>query len=365
MSRAIRYLGTLAALVTLAGCGGNAPKAKYTIAVIPKGLTHEFWQSVNRGAEQAAKDSTEQGISTKVVWDGPRKEDDAKEQIDIIKINLSKRINGMVLAPQHSETMLGPVEGAVKQGVPVVVIDSGLQNEDAIVKYIATDNYHGGELAAENLLRILREDGKTAPKIVLLRYQTGSESTDRREEGFIKVIEDEIKKQKDAGAAETITWLSKDQYAGATKTSAIEVASPLINGLRDKGIDGIFAPNESSAAGMLQVLRSQKLNKKVRFVGFDSSDELLQGLEAGDVDGLIIQDPYRMGYLGVWTIVQYLEGFDVTEPPSKEHPNGKYLSTGEVFLTKANLNEPAMRERIDPEFQLKRKIQPNPFTKKR
>ncbi len=116
---------------------------------------------------------------------------------------------------------------------------------------------------------------------------------------------------------------------------------------------------------MLQVLRSQKLNKKVHFVGFDSSDELLQGLEQGDIDGLVIQDPYRMGYLGVWTLVQYLEGFDVTEPPTREHPQGKYQSTGESFLTKANMADAEMREKFDPDLQKQRTIQPAAFRKKR
>jgi ribose transport system substrate-binding protein len=369
MSRASWFSLAITVCLASCGCGGGTgqPKAKYRIAVIPKGLTHEFWQSVDRGAKQAALDLTDQGTPTEELWDGPRTEDDAKNQNDIIKVNLSKNVNGIVLAPQHSETMVAPVEAAVKQNTPVVVIDSGLANEEVIVKYIATNNYHGGQLAAENLLRLLREDGKTGPKLVLLRYQTGSESTDRREQGFIDVVEAEIKKQVHAGVPEEsrIRWLSKDKFSGATKNSAMETAGPLINSLRDQGIDGIFAPNESSAAGMLQVLRNQKLNKKVRFVGFDSSDELLQGLEEGDIDGLVIQDPYRMGYLGVWTLVQYLEGYDVAEPMTPEHPNGKYLSTGESFLTKANRSERELREKIEPELQKQRRIQPMPFAKKR
>ena len=154
MLRGRHSLLALAVCLASCGCGGgNQQKAKYRIAVIPKGLTHEFWQSVDRGAKQAALDLTNQGVSTEVLWDGPRKEDDAKEQNDIVKVNLSKKVNGIVLAPQHSETMIAPVEAAVKQNAPVVVIDSGLANEDIIVKYIATNNYHGGWLAAENLLR--------------------------------------------------------------------------------------------------------------------------------------------------------------------------------------------------------------------
>jgi ribose transport system substrate-binding protein len=340
------------------GCGDSQPQAKYKIAVIPKGLTHEFWQSVHRGAEQAGKDLTDHGISTQIIWDGPRKEDDAQNQIEIIQLNLSNNINGLVLAPQHSKTMVAPVERAVDQGVPVVVIDSGLSKQDMIVKYIATDNKHGGELAAEHLLKVLRDEGKTAPKLILLRYAVGSESTEQREKGFVEYVNKEIEKQKMEGTP-TITWLSNKEYAGATKDSAIAKAIPLLNSYRDQGIDGIFAPNESSAAGMLQALRTQDLNKKIHFVGFDSSGPLLQALEDGDIDGLVVQDPYKMGYLGVWTLVQYLEGYDVA-------PDGqKTQSTGEHLVTKAILKDKSTRELFEPELQKDRTIKPEPYTKKR
>ncbi|MFL5242879.1 MAG: substrate-binding domain-containing protein [Gemmataceae bacterium] len=358
MVRAFRLALAVAVCLASCGCGGtNKQSYKYKIAVIPKGLTHEFWQSVHRGAEQAAKDLTDQGISTQIVWDGPRKEDDAKEQIDIIKLNLSNKINGLVLAPQHSETMIASVEEAQQQGVPVVIIDSGLNNPDAYIKYVATNNYHGGELAAEHLLKILRDDGNKAPKLVLLRYQTGSESTDQREKGFIDYVEKA--KEKDQPG---ITWLSKDDYyAGATKDSAMKAAATLLDSLRDKGIDGIFAPNESSASGLLQVLRSQKerLPKKVRFVGFDSSVPLLEALEDGEIDGLVVQDPYRMGYLGLWTNVQYLEGFNVA-------PDGnKVQSTGEHLITKTNLKDKSTQELFDEALQLQRKITLPDYSKKR
>jgi len=340
------------------GCGDNQPAAKYKIAVIPKGLTHEFWQSVHRGAEQAGTDSTEQGIPTQILWDGPRKEDDAQNQIEIIQLNLSNNINGLVLAPQHSKTMVAPVERAIEQGVPVVVIDSGLAKQDMIVKYIATNNYHGGELAAEHLLKVLRDDGKASPKLILLRYAVGSESTEKREEGFVNYVNKQIEKQNQTGQP-TITWLSNDQYAGATKDAALAKALPLLNSYRDQGIDGIFAPNESSAAGMLQALRTQDLNKKVRFVGFDSSGPLLSALYDGDIDGLVVQDPYKMGYLGVWTLVQYLEGYDVAADGEKTQ------STGEHLITKANLKDKTTRELFESEMQQKRTIKPDPFTKKR
>jgi ribose transport system substrate-binding protein len=338
----------------LAGCGGSSKQEyKYRIAVIPKGLTHEFWQSIERGAKRAGEDLSGKGISTQILWDGPLKENDTLEQISIIDRNIAKGVSGIVLAPQHSETMVAPVERAVKEGIPVLIIDSGLKNQEIIVQYVATNNYHGGELAAEHLLKVLADQGKPTPRLVLFRYQPGSESTDQREKGFEDVVNRTIEEQQKNGKP-TITWLSKDQFAGATKDTARRAAEPLLSSLRDKGIDGMFAPNESSASGTVDALRSLGLNKQLRLVGFDSSAPLLQALRDDDIDGLILQDPYRMGYLGVWNLVQHLEGYKI---------DPMVMSTGEYVVTKDNLDDPKTRELFDPELQKQRKIEPPAFSK--
>ncbi len=352
------YLGLAAILcLALAGCTGQKKNYKYRISVIPKGMTHEFWQSIERGARRAAEDLQEQGIVVEIDWDGPRTESDAQAQIDIVHRKIADRVSGIVLAPQHSQTMVPPVESAVHKGIPVVIIDSGLDNQDIIVKYVATDNYRGGRLAAEHLLQVLREQGKTAPKLVLFRYQPGSESTEQREKGFEDVVSGVIEDQKKEGLP-TITWLLNNQYAGATTDSALKAATPLLNSLQAESIDGIFAPNESSATGMVRALQSLRLNQKVRLVGFDSSPPLLQAVADGDIDGLIVQDPYKMGYLGVWTLVQHLEGYDMAA-------DGKSLSTGEYVLTKENRDAPSTRERFDPDLQKDRQIQLPSLPKKK
>jgi ribose transport system substrate-binding protein len=336
--------------LALLGCGGPKTQYKYRIAVIPKGLTHQFWQSIHRGADQAAADLAKQGIAVEIIWTGPRTEDDAQAQITLVEQQIASGVNGIVLAPQHSTQMVPAVQSARAKNIPVVIIDSGLDDRDIFVKYVATNNYHGGELAAEQLLNALKNEGKTAPKLILFRYKTGSESTDQREKGFEDYVNRVIEEQKNKGEP-TITWLSTNKYAGATTDSALTAATPLLNGLKDQGIDGIFAPNESSATGMLKALQSLGLNKKVRFVGFDSSEPLLQAVQEGDIDALIVQDPYRMGYLGVRTLVQHLEVENVTADGKKD------LSTGEYPITKANLDAVATRELFDPELQKKRTIQ--------
>ncbi len=342
------------------GCSGTKQDFKYRIAVIPKGMTHDFWQSIHRGAQRAGDDlRAQKNLAVEVRWDGPLKENDTQEQINIINRNLTGRVSGLVLAPQHSEAMVAPVQRATNENIPVLVIDSGLAPEGMklAVKYIATDNYNGGRLAAQHLVKVLREQGKSAPHLILFRYQVGSESTEQREKGFVDYVNSVIEEQKKAGQP-TITWLSTDKYAGATMDSAQKEASPLLNNLRDKGIDGIFAPNESSATGMLNALRSLQLNGKVRLVGFDSGAPLVDGIHAGDVEALVLQDPYRMGYLGVWTLVHHLEGYDVT-------PDGKKnQDTGEIVVTRADIDANSTRELFDADLQAQRKIEVPVFPKK-
>jgi ribose transport system substrate-binding protein len=363
MFRWICLVGWILASLASAGC--QRVPADYRIAVIPKGMTHEFWQSIHRGAVRAADDlRASDGINVEIIWDGPLRERDALAQIRIVDRQVSKRVDGIVIAPQHSQTMVAPVKRAVEQGIPVVVIDSGLEHSELTVKYVATDNRNGGRLAAKRLLLTLRAEGKMAPKVVLFRYAIGSESTEQRENGFLDVIREEAARQTAAGE-KPVELASDSKYAGATKDSAMREASPLLNQFRDAAgnptIDGIFCCNESSAAGMLDSLRSLELERKVKLVGFDAGEPLMQAVADGTIDALILQDPYRMGYLGTWTLVQYL-------PPRNNevvtHPDPHYLSTGEFVITKENVQSEQTLGLYDKDAQARRKIELPPLRKR-
>ncbi len=347
MPRSVYYL-LAAALPLVFGCGG--PQEQFTIVVIPKGLTHEHWQSVHRGAERCAADLlAEEGISVRVVFDGPLRERDAIEQIRIVDRRVATGASGIVLAPQHSHTMTACVKRAARAGVPVVIIDSGLAETDSYVKYVATDNYHGGCLAAEHLIAELKKRGKTQPKLILFRYAVGSEATEQREKGF----EDTAKR-----ICPDAVWLSTDKYAGATRDSAMREAGPLILQFKDQ-VDGIFAPNESSAVGLTDVLQSQGLNKKVLVMGFDASKPLLQAIQTGDIVGSILQDPYRMGYLSTWCCVRYLLGEDVNTGGTDMS-----LSTGEFVITRENVTADSTLGLFDEKYQARRTIDKPRFPKR-
>jgi len=348
MTSLLRYLA-LALCPFAFGCGSRNPD-ELTIVVIPKGMTHEHWQSVRRGAERCAADLfADEGIRVRIIFDGPLRERDAMEQIRIMDRRVATGADGIVLAPQHSQTMTACVKRTAQTGVPVVLIDSGLVDTEHIVKYVATDNYNGGCLAAHHLLKVLREQGITKPRLVLFRYAVGSQSTEQREQGF----EDTVNKE-----CPDVVWVSRDKYAGSTRDSAMREAGPLIHQFGDQ-MDAIFAPNESSASGTIDVLRSQGLNKKILVMAFDASKPLLHSIREGDAVGSILQDPYRMGYLSTWCCVRYVLGEDVNAGRTNMD-----LGTGETVVTRENVDTETTLGLFDPAVQAKRVIEKPRFPKR-
>jgi len=302
--------------------GSGSSGKQLTIAVIPKGSTHEYWKSVHQGAEQAAKE-----LGVNIIFKGPLKEDDRDSQVTEVDDFVTKHVDGIVLAPLDEHALVGPVNEATGAGIPVLIIDSALDGGKT-VSFVATDNEKGGEMAGDYLGKILNGKGK----VVMLRYEAGSASTEAREAGFLKAI----------AKYKGITIVSDNQHGGATVDSAQTASESLLAPYRQAngslGIDGIFCPNESTASGMLLVLEQNNWAGKVKFVGFDSSDQLIKGLKAGHIDGLIVQNPVKMGYLGVKMLVDSIHGKTVDA----------HVDTGATLVTPQNMTQPDIAKLIAP-----------------
>src|SRR5271170_2597130 len=163
--RPLLCLALCAGLLSFAGCGKPPEEKSFVIAVIPKGTTHEFWKAVHAGAIKAQREFEGQGVKLDVLWKGPLREDDRDQQIQVVENFTSRHVSGMVLAPLDSQALANPVASAAQSGIPVVVIDSALKS-DKIVSFVATDNFHGGQLAGERLGQLLGGKGN----VILFRY---------------------------------------------------------------------------------------------------------------------------------------------------------------------------------------------------
>jgi ribose transport system substrate-binding protein len=302
--------GTLASVVA-------GPK-RQRIAVIPKGTTHVFWKSVERGARDAGRD-----LDVDIIWKGPLKENDRAQQIQVVQQFISQNVDAIALAPLDFKALVRPVKSAAARNIPVVIYDSALDGEPGkdFLSFVATNNKQGGRLGGAQLAKLL--DGKG--KVVLLRYLVGSASTDNREKGFLEAV----------GKHEDIEITVDNRYAGATAGEAKTQALNLIGRLRKA--DGVFCPNESSTMGMLLALRQEGLAGKIKFVGFDASPPLVKALAKGEIHALVVQNPRKMGYTAVETLVKHLNGQTV-EP---------VIDTGVVVVTRENMNDPDIKPLIE------------------
>lgn len=314
----------LCALVVWMSATSALAQKPFTIAVIPKGTTHEFWKAVHAGAIKAQRELAEKNVKTELIWKGPLREDDRDQQIQVVENFMVRRVDGLVLAPLDSKALVAPVTAASRAKIPVVIFDSDLQ-WDQHVSFVATDNYKGGVMAADHLAKLLNGKGK----VILLRLQVGSASTEARESGFLDTIK---KKHPD------IEIISSDQYGGPTRETAYQAAQNLLNRY-GREVNGIFCPNETTTIGMTKALRDiGKAGGVVKMVGFDSGTQSVLDLKRGDLQGLVVQNPMLMGYLGVMTLVKHLQGEKVE----------KRIDTGVVLATPENMEQPEIKNLLHP-----------------
>ena len=314
----IALLAVVSAAISVLGGAARGQK-ELTIAVIPKGTTHEFWKSIHAGAVKASRE-----LGVEIIWKGPTKEEDREQQIKVVENFIARGVDGIVLAPLDDRALVPAVRDAVARNIPVVIIDSGLKYDD-YVSFVATDNYKGGVLGARHLGKLLGGTGK----VILLRCHEGSASTTLREAGFLDTLAKEFP---------DIEVVSSNQYGGASTELAYKKSEGLL--LRFPEVDGIFCPNESTTFGMLLALRSVGRAGKVKFVGFDSSDKLAKALRAGEIHGLVLQHPFDMCYTAVKTMVQHLRGRKVK----------KRIDTGCEVITPDNMDQPRQKELLTPDL---------------
>jgi ribose transport system substrate-binding protein len=310
--------------MVLAGCGGASGPERLTIAVIPKGTSHVFWQSIHAGARQAARE-----LDVDITWRGPLREDDRDAQVAEVENAVARRASGIALAPLDEAALVAPVLNARRGGVPVVIFDSGLKGGE-FVSFVATDNDKGGALAGEHMAALLGRRGK----VILLRYAEGHDSTTRREAGFLSAL----------AAHPEIQIVSSNQHVGADVEGAYKRAEALLSRFRTADgrleVGGLFAPNESSAFAVMRVLKDNGWAGHVRFIGFDASEGLVAGLRDRTIDALIVQDPVRMGYLSVKTLVSHLRGEAVDAR----------IDTGVHLVTRDILDRPDVKALVQPDL---------------
>jgi ribose transport system substrate-binding protein len=312
-----KIAGALLIVPLLLAAGACNRQQKKRIAVIPKGRAHLFWQSVHAGAVAASRDT---GVD--IIWNGPTSETDFTGQLQIIEAMINQRVDAICLAPIDKTVMTNVVDRAMREKIPVVIFDSGIDTSN-FISLVATDNYRAGQMAAERMSKILNGKGTVA----IVAVQPGAASTMAREQGF----EETVRK-----SFPGIQIVDK-RYGWADFAKSLTVAENMLTA--HTGLDGMFASNESSAVGAAQALKARK--SKVQLVGFDWSPTLLDDLRSGLVDSLVVQDPFRMGYEAVKSAVGYLNG----QAPAKIN------NLPPRVVTRENLDDPEIQKQLNPDLE--------------
>jgi ribose transport system substrate-binding protein len=321
-------LTTIIALSTLAACNSGLKEQtdservgkKLQIAVIPKGTTHSFWKSIHAGAEKAAQE-----LDIDVLWEELPEEDDRQVQIRSVQNFVNQGVNGIVLAPVDHQALVTPVYEAIKRDIPVVIIDSELDSND-FSSFVATDNKLGGRLCGKRLAELLQGKGK----VLMLHCSENATSTLAREKGFMEAI-------KEYGPA--IELVSTHQYTGVTLEKAFQNSQQLLK--QFSTVNGIFTPTELTTQGMLKALQAAGQTKQVKFVGFDINPTLLTGLQNNEIHGLAVQNPFKIGYESVKTVVAVI----------KKQPFDKRIDTGVMLVTAENMDDPQTKELLNPDLK--------------
>lgn len=326
ISRTLRpRLGLVLAVALVAasmsGCRGRSAKV---VAVIPKSTAHVFWVSVEAGARAAA---AEYGLE--LVWNGPPTESDIARQIQILDSMIARRVDGIAIAACERKALVDPVERAVAAGIPVTVFDSGIDST-RYMSFIATDNVEAGRIAARELAGMLAGRGKVA----MILHAPGSFSTMDREQGFEEVMAREFP---------GITIVAR-QFAMSDRARAMAAAENILTAHPDLG--GLFASTEPSASGIALALKSRNLAGRIRFVGFDWSEAMLEDLRAGVLDAIVVQDPFRMGFEAVKSLAEKIEG---REPPKRLDLPARLVRAADLELPEVKaLLAPDPRKRRHP-----------------
>lgn len=324
-----RILGLLL-LIALAGCGAQSRQdakrvrgadEKIVIAVVPKATSHEFWKSVHAGALRGAD-----AANVEIIWKGPITESDREQQINVVQDFITQGVDGICLAPLDSQALVGVVNEAIRADIPTLIFDSGLDGEVPIVSFVATDNYHAGQLAGRRLGELLGGKGR----VIVLRYAPGSQSSELRENGCLDVLAKEFP---------NIEIVSSNQYAGDTADKSLVKSQQLLLEFGER-VDGVFTPTQHVSTGMLKALDEQGLAGKVKFVGVDAGPELVVALKAGKMHGIVLQDPVHMAELAVTSMAAHLRG-------EKIEPR---IATGETLATPDNMDQDDIKRLLNPEL---------------
>ena len=314
-----------------------------SISIIGRGSSSAYWKAVQEGAKQAVADiNTNLGYKgndkVKLVYSAPETENDVDDQVNILDEELARYPVAVGIAAVDSGACEVQFDLAAENGIPIVAFDSGTDYQN-IVSMIDTDNTTAAATAASKLCNSIGESGQ----ILVIAHDSKSTSSEEREQGF---VQDAISKEINADSSEKNSQETADNVQKAeeenadsrdTQTAQQDAIKYLLEKYPD--VKGIFATNETVADLVVNVLDSMDKTTgedRIKVVSFDGGEDQMKLLEDGKIDGLIVQNPYGIGYATVVACARAVLG----------QGNEATVSTGYTWVTKDNMNKDSIKKML-------------------
>ena len=301
--------------------GGN-PNVKangpITLAVVPKAVGLDFWDSVRKGAECAASRMTD----VTVQWDGVTAETDVTGQVNLLQNFVTRQVDGLIYAATDAKVLAQVSQDTLSRNIPVINIDSGTNPQPNNVPVFATDNVAAARKAADLLADAL---GPGDHKVAFIPFQAGTVTNDERTAGF-----------KEGLVMHSNLKLVAEQFSKSDPNTALSVTENILTAHPD--LDGIFAASEPGVVGAVNALNQAGKAEKVKLIGWDASPDEIKGVTSGAITALVVQNPFRMGFDSVNAMAQTVRTGRIAS--SKD--------TGVTFATQQNINDPQVQAILKP-----------------
>ncbi|HEY4075014.1 MAG TPA: ABC transporter substrate-binding protein [Herbaspirillum sp.] len=290
--------------------GGNATAAGGEIAVIVKTTSSNYWQNVQKGAQ----DAMQQTHGYTMTFQGPASESAIADEVNMVENAVNRKVAGIVLAPSDADALIPAIKKAWEAKIPVVLIDSMISpsGEKYYQSFLSTDNEAAGALCAKEMIA---QVGKTG-KIAIMSYVAGTGSEVGRVGGFTKYIK-----------ANSQLKIVGPFYSQSQMATAMNQTTDVLAANND--LIGIFGANEPTAIGMGRALAQAGKAGKITAIGFDGNQDEQAFIKDGTLQKIAVQSSFQMGALGVKTLIQVIDG--------KSAP--KFVNTGVVMVDKQNIDK--------------------------
>jgi ribose transport system substrate-binding protein len=297
-------------------------QTKPTVPVIVKDTTSPYWQTVLAGARKAGQD-----LGVTIVELGAQSETDGNGQIGALEKAVASNPAAIVIAPAQFAALGKPIDDAAKK-VKIIGIGSPAETK-AMTSLVATDNVNAGHIAADALaLAIKKSYAESEGDVAIITAMPGVAALDQRASGFKETI----------AAKYRALDISADKVADGKPATALGIMKDLIANSVD--LRGVFVSDPITAEAVAQAIAEKKTGDKINVIGVGSDENLVKLLQSDVIAGLVLEDPFRMGYEGVKAALAASKGEQVAAN----------IDTGATLVTKANLSSTRSQELLNPKI---------------